>query len=91
MTRGPKQRNRMIQTHFRFTRDVINICAKNKRLDIVFKPRHPDFIIFSHTDLEGKANKIISEMKQAKNKNMTVMFYSGIIGSIPAELMWQKK
>jgi len=86
VTRGPKQKNRMIQTHFRFTRDVINICAKNNRLDIVFKPRHPDFINFSHTDLEEKANKIISKMKQAKKKDMTVMFYSGIIGSIPGKI-----
>ena len=91
VTRGPKQRSRMIQTHFRFTRDVINICAEENRLDIVFKPRHPDFINFSHTDLEKKADKIISEMKQAKNKNMTVMFYSGIIGSIPGKIDVAKK
>jgi len=86
VTRGPKQKNRMIKTHFRFTRDVINICAADNRLDIVFKPRHPDCINFSHTDLEEKADKIISKMKQAKNKNMTVMFYSGIIGSIPGKI-----
>jgi len=91
VTRGPKQKNRMIQTHFRFTRDVINICTKGNKLDIVFKPRHPDFINFSHTDLEEKANKIISEMKQAKKKNMTVMFYSGIIGSIPGKIDVAKK
>nr|WP_320191703.1 ARMT1-like domain-containing protein [uncultured Desulfobacter sp.] len=86
VTRGSKQRNRIIQTHFKFTRDVINICAKGNRLDIVFKPMHPDVINFSHTDLEEKADKIISKMKQAKKKNMTVMFYSGIIGSIPGKI-----
>jgi uncharacterized protein with ATP-grasp and redox domains len=91
VTRGPKQRNRMIQTHFKFTRDVINICATDNRLDIVFKPRHPDFINFSHTDLEEKADKIIAQMKQAKKKNMTVMFYSGIIGSIPGKIDVAKK
>lgn len=91
VTRGPKQKNRMILTHFRFTRDVINICAKDNRLDIVFKPRHPDFINFSLTDLEKKADKIISEMKQAKEKEMTVMFYSGIIGSIPGKIDVAKK
>lgn len=91
VTRGPKQKNRMIQTHFKFTRDVINICAKENRLDIVFKPRHPDFINFSHTDLEEKADKIIAQMKQAKKKNMTVMFYSGIIGSIPGKIDVAKK
>ena len=91
VTRGPKQKNRMIQTHFKFTRDVINICAKENRLDIVFKPRHPDFINFSHTDLEEKADKIIQQMIQAKKKNMTVMFYSGIIGSIPGKIDVAKK
>lgn len=91
VTRGPKQKNRMIQTHFKFTRDVINICAKENRLDVVFKPRHPDFINFSHTDLEEKADKIIAQMKQAKKKNMTVMFYSGIIGSIPGKIDVAKK
>nr|WP_319493831.1 ARMT1-like domain-containing protein [uncultured Desulfobacter sp.] len=91
VTRGPKQKNRMIQTHFKFTRDVINICAKENKLDVVFKPRHPDFINFSHTDLEEKADKIIDQMKQAKKKNMTVMFYSGIIGSIPGKIDVAKK
>nr|WP_321403803.1 ARMT1-like domain-containing protein [uncultured Desulfobacter sp.] len=91
VTRGQKQRNRMIQTHFKFTRDVINICAKENKLDVVFKPRHPDFINFSHTDLEEKADKIIAQMKQAKKKNMTVMFYSGIIGSIPGKIDVAKK
>lgn len=91
VTRGPEQKNRMIHTHFRFTRDVINICAKENRLDIVFKPRHPDFINFSLTDLEEKAEKIISKIKQAKEKKMTVMFYSGIIGSIPGKIHVAKK
>lgn len=91
VSRGPEQKNRMIHTHFRFTRDVINICANDNRLDIIFKPKHPDFINFSHTDLEEKADKIISKMKQAKKKNMTVMFYSGIIGSIPGKIDVAKK
>ena len=91
VSRGQKQRNRLILTHFKFTRDVINICAKDKVLDIAFKPRHPDFINFSHTDLEEKADKIVSKMKQAKEKNMTVMFYSGIIGSIPGKIDVAKK
>jgi len=91
VSRGPEQRNRLINTHFKFTRDVINICAKGNRLDIAFKPRHPDFINFSHTDLEEKADKIIAKMKQAKEKKMTVMFYSGIIGSIPGKIDVAKK
>ena len=91
VTRGPEQKNRLINTHFKFTRDIINICGQDGRLDIIFKPRHPEFINFSHTDLEQKADKIIEQMKQAKEKQMTVMFYSGIIGSIPGKIDVAKK
>ncbi len=91
VSRGPEQKNRLINTHFRFTRDVINICSEDNKLEILFKPRHPEFIIFSHTDLEKKADKIIEQMKLAKERQMTVMFYSGIIGSIPGKIDVAKK
>jgi uncharacterized protein with ATP-grasp and redox domains len=86
ISRGRDQKNRLINTHFQFTRDIINISTDENGLSITFKPRHPDFINFSHTDLEEKANKIIDQMKSAKTRNMTVMFYSGIIGSIPGKI-----
>ncbi len=106
ISRGMEQKNCLINTHFQFTRNIINISAEKinsektntgktgaekidtekDALSITFKPRHPDFINFSHTDLEEKANRIIDQMKTAKSKNMTVMFYSGIIGSIPGKI-----
>ncbi len=91
ISRGREQKNRLINTHFQFTRDIINISEENEELSITFKPRHPDFINFSHTDLEEKANKIIEQMKSAKSRNMTVMFYSGIIGSIPGKIAVAKE
>jgi len=91
ISRGKEQKNRLINTHFQFTRDIINISEEKQSLSITFKPRHPDFINFSHTDLEEKANKIIDQMKSAKSRNMTVMFYSGIIGSIPGKIDVAKK
>jgi uncharacterized protein with ATP-grasp and redox domains len=96
ISRGNEQKNRLINTHFQFTRNIINISAekittKKKALSITFKSCHPDFINFSHKDLEEKANKIIDQMKSAKAKNMTVMFYSGIIGSIPGKIDVAKK
>ncbi len=95
ISRGPEQKRRLIHTHFQFTRDIINICVesldKKKQLSIVYKPRHPDFINFSHKDLEERANRIIDQMKAARAKNMTVMFYSGIIGSIPGKIDVAKK
>ncbi|MEH0020820.1 MAG: ARMT1-like domain-containing protein [Desulfobacter sp.] len=91
ISRGDAQRNRLIRTHFRFTRDIINITAEHQGLSVTFKPSHPDFINFSHTDLEAKADRIINQMRAAKSKQMTVMFYSGIIGSIPGKIDVAKK
>jgi len=81
----------LIDTHFRFTQNIINITLDKKSLLISFKSRHPDFIKFSHEDLEKKAGKIIDQMKSARQKGMTVMFYSGIIGSIPGKIEVAKK
>jgi len=48
-------------------------------------------IKFSHQDLENKAEAIIDQMKSAKTRGKTVMFYSGIIGSIPGKIDTAKK
>jgi hypothetical protein len=95
VSRGHDQKRRLIQTHFQFTRDIINMTVENHDgtpgLSIVYKPRHPEYIYFSHRDLEELANRIIDQMRAAKAKNMTVMFYSGIIGSIPGKIDVAKK
>ncbi|MBC2705350.1 ARMT1-like domain-containing protein [Desulfobacula sp.] len=91
ISRGNSQKKRLINSHFRFTQNIINISLDKKALLITCKPRHPDFIKFSHADLEEKANKIIHQMKSARNKGMSVMFYSGIIGSIPGKIDVAKK
>ncbi|MDT8378057.1 MAG: hypothetical protein RQ739_04120 [Desulfotignum sp.] len=95
VSRGPDQKRRLIQTHFQFTRDIINLTVEDHEgapeLSIVYKPRHPDCVYFSHRDLEERANRIIDQMKAAKAKNMTVMFYSGIIASIPGKIDVAKK
>jgi uncharacterized protein with ATP-grasp and redox domains len=91
ISRGPSQKRRLIDTHFKFTQNIINICAVNDNIEISFKPRHRDFIKFSHEQLEKKAKKIILQMTDAKVKGMTVMFYSGIIGSIPGKIDVAKK
>jgi hypothetical protein len=41
--------------------------------------------------LENKAKKIIDRMVKAKKRGMTVVFYSGIIGSIPGRISMAKK
>ncbi|MBU1196311.1 MAG: hypothetical protein KKE62_16810 [Proteobacteria bacterium] len=91
ISRGLDQKEKLIDSHFNFTQSIINISCEKKRLTITCKPRHPNSIKFSHHQLEEKADKIIQEMKQAKRKKMTVMFYSGIIGSIPGKIDVAKK
>jgi len=91
ISRGHDQKLRLIDSHFLFTQNIINICREKDHLQITYKPRHPDTIKFSHEDLEEKAGKIIEQMISARNKGMTVMFYSGIIGSIPGKIDVAKK
>lgn len=91
ISRGETQKKRLIDSHFQFTQNIINISLEKKALTVTYKPRHPDFIQFSHEQLEEVANKIINKMKTARKKGMTVMFYSGIIGSIPGKIDVAKK
>jgi hypothetical protein len=87
ISRGADQRRRLFDTHFQFTQDIYSIAADEKgNPSIIFKPRHPAVIKFSHEDLENKARKIIDQMRSAKIRGMTVIFYSGIIGSIPGKI-----
>jgi uncharacterized protein with ATP-grasp and redox domains len=92
VSRGLDQRRRLFDTHFQFTQDIYNIAReKDGTLTVRFKPRHQNIIKFSHHDLEAKAKTIIDRMKQAKTEGMTVIFYSGIIGSIPGKIEMAKR
>jgi hypothetical protein len=92
VSRGEDQKRRFFNTHFQFTQDIFNISAgADGGVEITVKDRHPAVIKFSHQDLENKAEAIIDQMKSAKTRGKTVMFYSGIIGSIPGKIDTAKK
>jgi hypothetical protein len=92
ISKGGEQRRRFFDTHFCFTQDIYSIALdENGSPSIWYKARHPAVIKFTHRDLEEKAQTIISQMQQAKEEGMTVMFYSGIIGSIPGKEAVAKK
>lgn len=92
ISKGPEQRRRFFDTHFHFTQDIYSIALdENGSPSIWYKARHPAVIKFTHRDLEEKAQTIISHMQQAKQEGMTIMFYSGIIGSIPGKEAVAKK
>jgi len=92
ISRGHDQKRRFFDTHFQFTQDIYNTSEGDQgSVAICYKPRHPAVIKFTHKDLEDKARKIIAQMEDAKKNGMTVVFYSGIIGSIPGKIDIAKK
>jgi len=92
ISRGHDQKRRFFDSHFQFTQDIFNISADDQgAVSISYKPKHPAVIKFSHKDLENKAKKIIDRMVDGKKHGMTVVFYSGIIGSIPGRISMAKK
>ena len=92
ISRGHDQKRRIFENHFQFTRDIFNISrGPDGSILISYKPKHPSVIKFSHSDLEKKAKIIIDQMEEAKKNGMTVIFYSGIIGSIPGKIQVAKK
>ena len=92
VSKGEKQRLCFFNTHFQFTQDIYNIAKDEKgSASIWYKARHPEAIKFSNEDLKKLAQGIISKMQKAKARGMTVMFYSGIIGSIPGKVDVAKK
>ncbi|MDL1967385.1 MAG: hypothetical protein LWW97_02265, partial [Deltaproteobacteria bacterium] len=92
ISRGHDQKRRIFENHFQFTKDIFNISrGPDGSILISYKPKHPSVIKFSHGDLEKKAKIIIDRMEEAKKNGMTVIFYSGIIGSIPGKIQMAKK
>ncbi len=92
ITKGQEQCRRFFDTHFRFTQDIFNFSkGEDGTVCIRYKPKHPKAVRFSHEELEERAGAIIQQMENAKKEGMTVIFYSGIIGSIPGKIDLAKK
>ena len=86
ISRGLSQRSLLFETDFEFTQPVFSIApTEDAALSVLYKPRSSKVVSFSTDELEAQAAKIVDGMRQAKREGMTVMFYSGIVGSIPNE------
>jgi len=86
VSKGLDQRRRFFQTPFEFTQEIYSLApGEDQTLSVLFRPRSPKAIRFSTADLKERAEKIIAQMRQAKRQGQKVMFYSGIVGSIPGE------
>lgn len=87
MAKGEGKYRRLIQTSHEFTRDIVSYFRDERgKFHIYYKPKSSRVQKFSEAYIVGKANEIIAEMRQAQASGHTVMFYSGIIGSVPGQV-----
>jgi len=86
LAKGKSMHKRLIETSHNFTRDIVSFYRNGQgEFNLCFKPK-PDFAHkFSERYISGKAEEIILEMRDAREQGKTVMFYSGIIGSVPGQ------
>ncbi len=78
---------RLIQTSHAFTRDLFCFFRdETGHFHAHFKPKAAWIVKFSEEALRTKADAIVAGMREAKAKGSTVMFYSGIIGSVPGQV-----
>ncbi|WP_243547058.1 ARMT1-like domain-containing protein [Pseudodesulfovibrio tunisiensis] len=86
LAKGAGIYNRVIQASHEFTRDIVCFFRDPYgHFHLHFRERARWVHKFSQDYIEGKADEIIGEMREAKRKGHTVMFYSGIIGSVPGQ------
>ncbi len=88
LAKGRGMYDRLIQVSHDFTRDIVNFFRDDSgKFHLYFRPRPERVHTFSERYISNKADEIIAEMRQARHEGRTVMFYSGIIGSVPGQTM----
>jgi len=88
MAKGKAMHNRLIESSHDFTRDIVNFYRDpNGEFHLSYRPKPESAHKFSERYITSKADEIIAEMRQAREHGRTVMFYSGIIGSVPGQTM----
>lgn len=86
MAKGESLYNRLIETSHDFTRDIISFFRdESGRFHLHYRPQPEQVTKFSERYITGKAEDIIAEMRAAREQGKTVIFYSGIIGSVPGQ------
>lgn len=86
MAKGVMMYNRLIMCSHDFTRDIVNFHRTPEgEFQLHFRAKPESAHKFSERYITAKAEDIIAEMRQARLQGKTVMFYSGIIGSVPGQ------
>jgi uncharacterized protein with ATP-grasp and redox domains len=88
MAKGKAMHNRLIESSHDFTRDIVNFYRDSSgEFHLNYRPKPESAHKFSERYITSKADEIIAEMRRARERGRTVMFYSGIIGSVPGQTM----
>lgn len=86
MAKGASMHNRLIECSHDFTRDVVNFHRTPEgEFRLSYRPKPESAHKFGERYITSKADEIIAEMRLARMQGKTVMFYSGIIGSVPGQ------
>ena len=86
LAKGESMHNRLVQVSHRFTRDILNFFRDRAgHFHLHYRPKSPTARKFSERYISGKAEEIIAQMRDARERGETVIFYSGIIGSVPGQ------
>jgi len=88
LAKGEGMYNRLIQNSHDFTRDIVNFFRDERgKFHLYYRPKPEWAHKFSERYISGKADEIIAEMREARANGKTVMFYSGVIGSVPGQTL----
>jgi len=86
LAKGKSLHNRLMLNSHSFTRDIVNFYRDEQDgFHLHFRPKPESVRTFSERYISEKAEEIITEMREARDQGKTVMFYSGIIGSVPGQ------
>lgn len=86
LAKGEQMYHRLITNSHDFTRDIVNFYRDGEgEFHLHFRPKPESVHTFSERYISEKAAEIITQMRAARATGKTVMFYSGIIGSVPGQ------
>ncbi len=87
IAKGNGNFRRLIMTSHKFTRDVIAFYKdeNNSEIKLSFKKKSPRIRKITEKEIISRAQRIIEQMRAARERGEKVMFYSAIVGSIPGQ------
>jgi uncharacterized protein with ATP-grasp and redox domains len=86
LAKGERHYRRLVLTSHEFTRDILSFFRDEQGHFHLHHKTRPSWVSkFGEDYITAKAETIISRMRNAKAEGNAIMFYSGIVGSIPGQ------